>query len=833
MKILDIELVGFKRMQLNQVASFKMTMSELVQLILGTNGSGKSSLLAELTPLPADPSAYTKEGSKTIRIMHRGHHYVLKSWFSPSQKHSFEKDGEPLNGTEGGTVTVQKELVKQEFGITGDVHELLTGLLKFTQMSPIERRRWFTRLSDTNYDYALAVFQKLKDRLRDTSGFVKTAKRRLVAEQSKVISTAEEEKLTQEVQAISHELNLLQSQRAPVERASVSYAADFEHGAHELERLAHRALQLRPSRPAFVRIDSFEDILAAIDEHRRDIAVQQELINKAMAEHNKIEETIGVLRRTGAEGVASLRTRRMQLLSEGVQVLDRRRLKLTLEEQVNPGMALQALESITMQLTEIFTVLPDNEDRRFSSQLLDVTQQNLRLSKDRRGQLTVQLLQLGGKRQHMQVHKNADQVQCPACAHRWHLGYSEGEEQSLAVKIDELEQQIKQLDEEIGDLELRIKEINDYAELYRSYIRITQGFTVLRPLWSHLADQGYVLRSPKMVPQVIEHFRGDLALEVIAHGLQLQIGEVDSLIRDAEHVGDASLTEQQLKLEEVAFRIEEHTARLNRAQERLSELNTYRLRVLELQELGSKIEQLLASLEKATKDRVEQLRREILNNVIRHLQIQLGRKEETLATVTLQKGIIADLENSIAQMEIQEEAAKLLVQELSPTQGLIAEGLMGFIRTFVAQMNNIIRKVWTYPLVVRDCGQVGEDGAELDYKFPLMVDTPDNVSKDVSESSEGQREIVNLAFMVTAMQFLGLAESPLYLDEFGAHFDEAHRPAASAMIKTLMEQRPFTQLFMISHYEAQHGAHTNAEICVIDASNITVPGEYNRHVVIT
>jgi ABC-type Mn2+/Zn2+ transport system ATPase subunit len=149
-------------------------------------------------------------------------------------------------------------------------------------------------------------------------------------------------------------------------------------------------------------------------------------------------------------------------------------------------------------------------------------------------------------------------------------------------------------------------------------------------------------------------------------------------------------------------------------------------------------------------------------------------------------------------------------------------------------MNALIRKIWSYPMRVLDCGVAGQAGAELDYKFPLMVNKDSNVVPDIKDASSGQQEIINLAFKVTAMMYLGLQESPLFLDEFGKTFDEAHRTQAMHVIKSLMDQKPFTQLFMVSHYESTYGAFTNSEICVLCPNNITTPVEakYNQHVTI-
>jgi hypothetical protein len=113
------------------------------------------------------------------------------------------------------------------------------------------------------------------------------------------------------------------------------------------------------------------------------------------------------------------------------------------------------------------------------------------------------------------------------------------------------------------------------------------------------------------------------------------------------------------------------------------------------------------------------------------------------------------------------------------------------------------------------------DSAVLDYKFPIVFnDDVDNETKDVSKGSEGIQEIINYAFRETAMSFLKLEDYPLYLDEFGSTFDPTHKPLAINMIKELMEQEAFSQMFFISHYTECHEVFSNAEVCLLCDKNI-------------
>jgi ABC-type cobalamin/Fe3+-siderophores transport system ATPase subunit len=68
MKIVSIELKGYKFLALSNINFIQLRPENKLQLILGTNGSGKSSLLKECSPLPANPSEFTKDGYKLIDI---------------------------------------------------------------------------------------------------------------------------------------------------------------------------------------------------------------------------------------------------------------------------------------------------------------------------------------------------------------------------------------------------------------------------------------------------------------------------------------------------------------------------------------------------------------------------------------------------------------------------------------------------------------------------------------------------------------------------------------------------------------------------------------------
>jgi hypothetical protein len=62
------------------------------------------------------------------------------------------------------------------------------------------------------------------------------------------------------------------------------------------------------------------------------------------------------------------------------------------------------------------------------------------------------------------------------------------------------------------------------------------------------------------------------------------------------------------------------------------------------------------------------------------------------------------------------------------------------------------------------------------------------------------------------MKYLKITDYPLYLDEFAAKMDANHRKAAFYTISNLLLNSNFSQIYLINHYQDQHGSLKNAQI---------------------
>lgn len=849
MKINYLEVSGYKRFSLNNIRTFTITPKERYQMILGTNGSGKSSLIKELTPLPADSSDYLKSGYKTISVTYKNTTYLLNSC---GNKHSFiNKDTqEELNP--GHTVTIQKELVKQYFGITPEIHNLIIGVEKFHSMTPMRRRDWFSKLSPFNYDYSFKFYNKLKENHRDIQGAIKRTKQRLVAETAKLISPEEEAKLRNDVEFTLNELNILFEESAPLERPLNDIRNDLDHNLITLTNLSNKLIRMRLNssygtyayglnlfksdiRDEWGEVikssfSSIEEIDFAINKIKETILVKETLISHHSEEHSKLAETASILIKTGNDGVAVIQEKINKVNLDKKDLVLSKRLNL---ETSDPVTALRELESIHENITNIFSTIKENSDRRYSQTKMDETGKELYVLQDRKTKLVNQLQRLIINKEHLETHKKSSNIFCPKCHHNWSLNYDEDTYQKYLSEISNKEKEINEVNKNISDIELRIEDLNQYSLLFKEYVRIMRYTNSLKPMWDYLVEKELVTNFPLHALNTVNIFLHDLEIDSLIVIKDNELKELFTLLKSAETVGDANLLDCQNKIAHLETTIAAATSEVMRLKNLLNSHVNYKNQITEAIAINNGIQEMLKDSKALNDSLVENTRRAVINHCVKQLQSSLAIKQEALNSVNIQSKLIEELQTEIETLSVQEESYRILIKELSPVEGLIAEGLTGFVNTFVNQMNLIIKKIWSYPLKVISCAIEEANNFQLDYKFPLMVNRDDNVVSDVKEGSTGMREIVDLAFVVVAMKYLGLSDYILVLDEFASSFDKEHRVAAMNAIKTIMEQNTFSQLFMVSHYSEAYTAFTNAEVCVMCDKNVAIPGVVNKHVNIT
>lgn len=828
MKILEFRQAKYQRMKLNHIEYFDYKPKSKIQIIIGSNGSGKSSLLNELSPLPANHKNYAQGGYKYIKIEHRGSIYELKNDFEKGQSHSFIKDGEELN-TGTGTVTVQYDLVQKYFGINPKIHELALGIRKFHAMPVAERREWFTLLSDANYDYAIGVYNRIREKSRDISGAIKIAKKNLSLETNKIFSDTEIKALEDKCQSLYQLVQTLLEYRVPV-TVSVEQSLDKAEELKEeiYNKTKELGILLNKINPF---VSSLSNLEQDIEKLKAECNLCKSLSDRYYKDHEKITEQFNIAKKLQQQSIVDLK----QDIEKIRKQIEDRRLSyhLKLEEVADPGYSVAQIESIYNWLDPIVLTFKEYKGREdFNIEAKSILETNLELLINKSRANKEVLDRNASIVAHLNSLKNNDKVECPNCKHQWIVGYDQELFDRASAIVAQRSAKDTQLQALIETEQKSLSELTSYLQALEQFNKLIYNTDGLQRFWDYILAEDIIHTAPENIYYLLDRYKYDLETQKEVIILTDQIKRKNASIKEAlENKGlDYEYilkSKENLELD-IASLQDRHRVALKHLKIAQELLNDSKTMDASAQQLNSLVEH----YNEFSNETVEALRRTTYNDMLRSIQATLAKHEARLHEVKNHQQVIKNLENQISQLENEERCLKAAAKELSPTEGLIAEGLFGFMKLFIGQMNNFIKRIWTYPLVLQPCA-LGSDGAlDLDYRFPVVVDTADNIRKDISEGSSAMHEVIDLAFKITAMKALRLEDFPLFLDEFGSTMDPTHKAATIQLINSIMEQDHFTQLFMISHDAVQYGALSNTEVCVLSADNMMLPKGmvYNQHV---
>jgi ABC-type hemin transport system ATPase subunit len=813
-------------MPLNAGTHFSMTITNPIQMILGTNGSGKSRLINELTPFPPNPNDYNKQGSKIIKIEHNGRTFTLRTVFAPSTKHSFViDDGENIN--EGGTATVQSRLIKEHFNFTQEINALLHDHEVFTEMSPSRKKEWFIALCETDYSYAIKQYNKLKEKHRDCLGALRLAKKRLATETEKTLKTDEEVKLHEEVTQLHCLLSVLLEYRKPVEHDTDNIEIQMDRLRNQVYKSAQQ-LQTLLSKDTFYGGYSLDQLRVLSDRISQSLNTLNAFLDDYTKQHNDNLDKIKILQQAEQNTIDTLQEEILLLNSQKQSILD----KVNITVLHSPTVAYESFQNIKSILTEICTTIPSNRDRRFSSDTLRQTKEYLNSLEIKKQTAIEYISNKQAQLKHLLSHKETQLISCTKCHHRFSLVYNEETCKELESSIQSAQYKLDSINKEIDSARAYIDACLEYSTLYRQYTQIVLSHPVLQPYWDDLKENNIVTEDPKSAVHHFNQYEQSLKLQVEAESIQDKIKKKDCLLDSLRNVGTESLQSLIEANKQLYTNVGTTTDKISAKSLKLNLINNLIQRKKNIKSICDTIEGILNQHSDHVKDHIETMRRETLNALIRQLQSELGAKEHVLHLAANQKSILNNIEEQINDLEVDKQALSTLIDQLSPNDGLIAQGLLGFIKSFIGQMNAFIEKVWSYPMIIGTCDVQDNESLDLDYKFPVTQGGDSDGPNDVSQGSKGMQEIINLSFKITAMNYLNLLHTPLYLDEFGSRMDIGHKAEVISLIKTYNEQKTFSQMFIVSHDVTQYNSLPNSEVCVICDINIAVPSKYNDHVVI-
>lgn len=798
MRIKKIILKGYKRFLLSNIDTLEYTPNHTIQMIASRNLAGKSSLLRQLNPLPADIKKDFKEGGyKHIEIEHTGNEYKLIS----KGKHNFICNGKELNP--GGTRKVQLELVKEHFGITPAIMDVIYNIDKITTMSPADRKKWFTEMSNVDYKFPIHAFKLMKQTQRDATGGIKLLQDNLIQSNLNKLEKTQLEKLKEDravlEKYITHIISLYDN------NVSNSEDKGIEENINRLNK-------------------ELEEIIN--NNYNTDITIQEvkENIKKVELEQSIIK--------TKVESIS----KELDIIDKVVSVGDKEATE-------------QSIVEIKDKLEKLLnTVYLENKDSDFELIYNDLTlihgdvvtsaglfseYKNIRIldktTKDGivsdYNNLSIKINSLNNiinltekELEHINKHKTEEHlINCPKCSHSWYLGYDENRVKEINVLLDKYKKEKEELEKSYTKLEkdvLAIKEYNEQLDKFKNLLRI---YPTTIPVWKSVfmdmsintCSEQEFLTKLNMVTLALQEWRKIPVYKEELKKLEdtlRNIKEINKLHKDANKDKRDSLIKELNDLTKLS---NDTIREINRLKDDLD----IKKRVADIY---NELLENTIKYRKGLANEIKTERNKFLSELVNLLKEELVKIDTLINDASR---IDTNIEKDTKQLnhyKLREKVLGLMAKELSPDEGLIAKSINSFINVIITEMNNVINSIWTYDLEILPC-EVNEEN-DLDYKFKVKINN-DHVVEDISKLSSSGQEIVELAFRLVFTKYMGLIDIPLYLDEFGSTFDKAHRASAYRVIDKIISA-DYQQIFIICHYSDIYGSLVNVDFNVLDSNNI-------------
>ena len=835
MKIISLELEGAIRLELSGIKNLKITPETSITAIIGSNGSGKSSLLHYLSPLPADKADFTKTGYKKIILEKENVKYVLTSDFKDN-KHSFiiESTGEELNV--GGTQTMQNQLVQDYFNYNKNIHQLLTGKERFTLMSPAKRKEWFTLLCDTDYSYGLKVFGKAKDKQRDAQGAIKRMRQQIIS-------------LTNDQEEDQSDIpnNILQlEEKIDTLRTIAPFKKEYSDPQFEFnlkEKIKNTTLEIKDSNQdlkqskkkvlnRWMTEDTLEDLTNRKEAlYEKLVKLKQQYASK-VEEYTETENRLANMKLSSEEEFKEIRNKRDELKQDIQEIIKIDDSILAIDNALFQEKTYQDnRNTIDTTLMTLFNI----QSPHLSSQLVEETETLLNDKKHLLNESSFRLVKINERLEAFKEKEKETKVSCPNCHHQFHPGL-EPEKYNRLKKILENETNTNvKLTEEVNELNDKLNQLNEDMNRLRQFSQLCKAYPeLLGEIGTEVLKQKYYLSQPSWAQLKLQDKLNRISLKIKVDRLQEQVNELEKQLNSISSVDEKYYNETK-----------EHLSKLevlsNTLHEEIQEnLVIYKdiLKAIEditqFQKHKEVLSNQLETYNALELELAEYLLYKSANSVITTYREDVYRLSKKQSEIESKRQTIQLLEKQVDTLSNELKVWDAVLDALNPTDGLIAEGLLGYIKIFLARMNGLIASIWTYPLIIHPSKMSEDSETELSYRFPMTVGISDKPKNDVNQGSDGICEVIDLAFRMVAMKALGLNGYPLYLDEFGRTFDNKHRENALRLVERLSEEFIEDQIFMVSHSFMEYSVLNDVAFCVLSEDNIVLPPKnINQGVVIT
>lgn len=798
-----IIISGCERFSISGRYYIEIVPTAKVQMILGTNGSGKTSLATlGFSPLPIDAKWMMPGGYWIKEGQFKGDKYRLEGHYNGKPTFTFIKNDEVL--LQDGSVSNYLSLVKTHLEYSKWLHELWVGRVKFTELGPQQRQDLLSNIAKSDFSHAFKLLTKFKKLHQHHLSVNKFLQQRINEESSRLIDETTYNELMQRKEQLMLEYNELQS----IEVGPQEPHCDLNKVYNLLLTDMDGLLTSPQPTPLAGSESALQDVIERLKNEEASVRGQVQLIEKEIEQY---QQSLGVIN-TDVEGLEEKRTELDRLTTEIAQfnnLPDNIPVEYLVDHPTEP---IQALMSVLGTLPH---EKPDNDLQIALERSVMVSETTLR-----KFEAAVERIE-----SELALYSSIEQVTCPACKHSFQPGVDPEVVVTLSKRKDAGLDHVTKT-----SLELTKKkdELVDYLERKSQYDLLHDIQTQYQPhfpgLFRYIDSLGGLAKG-KMLLSTLNNYQRACQQHHAKTKLQARIERLKAVTEQIEHI-DA-------KKKELTDILSNKGGVLYSLKERAKVLKLETVRHTDnlhsMYDEGKCVAKLSAMMQDFDKELTHSLNRiqaSVRRRHVQHTLSAIANIDNTLTDQTTIRSLISDFEQQLANSKLKAKVAGEIVATLSPKTGLLAEQIAISIGSVINGLNQLFEKIWGYPLRI-EMGSVGDNG--LDYKFP-MKDSSATPRDDVSEGSDSMLEMVNRAIVIMSYYSLDVFDYPIFLDEPGRTFDKTHKLNLIPFIRDLSDDVRFSQIVLISHSEDVQTAFPNSETIILDDRNIDYPHPYNLHV---
>ena len=795
MKLTRLQVYNHKRYKLNPaMMKFDYVIDKPIQVLLGTNGAGKSTTNNLVFPWPEAHQVLGKDGYVKQSYTHRDHNYQLELIKTGNKAHyNFIRDDVELN--ESHLFSVQCELVERYFLINKDLQKVLNDKKGLCDMSPMDIKHWLTTLSSTDYDYVLGVYKKIKAR--------KTYLRNILTHINKQKISEEDNEFNQDIEELESALEK-QFSRLKTLRGYKKYHDDtLTYTKLDMDRIrAIRAkhLKLLESEPR-KDMSKLNDELEALKASMIKNTERYDILSSALSDTQRTMDGFA------DQDMINQLTHKAEQLSSVIRS----------EEPLTPDdvQELQlSLERLVLQLRDIIEDIPAEGFSHTNEEFQEKKSLYMRLRKMIEEQAAT--LQQKERDIHtLEALKANGQHTCPKCQHSFYTKYNRSAHKKLLSEVDKLTSDLDMMRSKLTELEETLTIWSKALKALESLFGVYQNtYNLKQYVWN---DINQIIRTnPAEVDNIINNFKDKLRIMEQDAKYRKELNEINEQLAIYKSVDDKQQAAVIAKSKTIENQLNEVIIALRTDKARAEKLD--KILTLDSQYRQMKEEYLstLAQNKIFYANRIEAAIQEALDIDINDCMNRIELIKKSIADYNAREATIAKLDAEIAGIREEQVQLDILDKQMSPDSGLIGQTLEAFTGMVIDSINIYLNKVWAHSLELLP--PTIKNG-RMQYTFSCKV--ADNIVPDIRECSSGEQNMINLAFKLVLMQLYDISDYPLILDEFGVGLDHVHKDKAYKIVSEEFIHYGFSNIFLTSHFSEFFKIYADnlVDYIVIDGTN--------------